>query len=123
MILDGHGSYSIPKLDETCSQNDAIPIYKPAHSLHLLQPLGVVCFAVLKRAYVQLVETKMRAGINHFDKFDFLEAYCLLRTKAFKVGTIIDSFTASGLVPFDPDRVKSGVLGAKKVLRLRAISK
>ena len=47
----------------------------PAHSSHLLQPLDIGCFAVLKRAYSQMVEIKMRLGINHIDKLDFLEAY------------------------------------------------
>ena len=74
LILDGHGSHLTPKFNEICSQN-IIPICMPAHSSHLLQPLNIGCFAVLKRSYSGLVETKMRLGINHIDKLDFLEAY------------------------------------------------
>ena len=48
LILDGHGSHLTPKFDEICNQNDIIPICMPAHSLHLLQPLDIGCFAVLK---------------------------------------------------------------------------
>ena len=107
LILDGHGSHLTPKFDEICSQNDIIPICMPAHSSHLLQPLDIGCFAVLKRSYGQLVETKMRLGINHIDKLDFLEAYPHARIEAFKSNTIKNSFTAAGLVPFDPDRVLS----------------
>ena len=62
---------------------------------------------MLKRAYGRLVESKMRVGINHIDKFDFLEAYPLARIKAFKSETIKNSFGAAGLVPFSPDRVIS----------------
>ena len=47
----------------------------PAHSLYLLQPLNIGCFAVLKKAYGSLVDQKMRFGINHIDKLDFLGAY------------------------------------------------
>ena len=47
----------------------------PVHSSHILQPLDIGCFAVLKRAYGQIVEMKMRLGINHINKLDFLEAY------------------------------------------------
>lgn len=107
LILDGHGSHLTPKFDEICTQNDIIPICMPAHSSHLLQPLDIGCFAVLKRSYGRLVETKMRLGINHIDKLDFLEAYPYARTEAFKPETIKNSFSAAGLVPYDPDRVFS----------------
>jgi hypothetical protein len=39
------------------------------------------------------------------DKLDFLEAYPSARIEAFKSETIKNSFTAAGLVPYDPDRV------------------
>ncbi|EKV14532.1 hypothetical protein PDIG_32460 [Penicillium digitatum PHI26] len=79
----------------------------PAHSSHLLQPLDIGCFAVLKRSYGQLVEKKMRLGVNHIDKLDFLEAYPVARLEAFKSETIQNSFTAAGLVPLYLDRVLS----------------
>jgi hypothetical protein len=79
----------------------------PAHSSHLLQPLDIGCFAVLKRAYGSLVSQKMRLSINHIDKLDFLLAYPKARIDAFKPDTIKTSFAAASLVPFDPDRVLS----------------
>jgi hypothetical protein len=83
LILDGHGSYLTPKFDELCEKNDIIPICMPVYSSHLLQPLDIGCFAVLKRSYGRMVETKMRNGINHIDKLDFLEAYPSARIEAF----------------------------------------
>ncbi|ODM14891.1 hypothetical protein SI65_09643 [Aspergillus cristatus] len=77
----------------------------PAHSSHLLQPLDVGCFSPLKRAYGRLVENKARCNFNHIDKFDFLEAYPQAHTEAFKMENIKNSFAASGLVPFNPERV------------------
>ncbi|KAJ5267711.1 hypothetical protein N7478_010519 [Penicillium angulare] len=107
LILDGHGSHLTPKFDELCEKNNIIPICMPAHSSHLLQPLDIGCFAVLKRAYGRIVEMKMRNGINHIDKLDFLEAYPSARIEAFHSDTIKNSFGAAGLVPFYPDRVIS----------------
>ncbi|RJE17767.1 Pogo transposable element, partial [Aspergillus sclerotialis] len=107
LVLDGHGSHLTPQFDRTCSQNDIIPICMPPHSSHLLQPLDIGCFAVLKRSYGRLVETKMRVGINHIDKLEFLEAYPHARADAFKPETIRNSFAIAGLVPYDPDRVLS----------------
>ena len=77
----------------------------PAHSSHLLQPLDVGCFAVLKRTYGRLVEEKMRQRINHIDKLDFLSAYPQARKEAFKMGNIKNGFMATGLVPYSPERV------------------
>ena len=77
----------------------------PAYLSYLLQPLNVGCFAVLKRSYGRMVETKMRNGINYIDKLDFLEVYPSVRIEAFKSETIKNSFLATGLVLFGPDRV------------------
>ena len=108
LILDGHGSRLTPKFDEICGkENDIIPVCMPSHSSHLLQPLGIGCFAVLKRSYGRLVETKMRNGINHIDKLDFLEAYPSARIEASKPETMKYSFVAADLVPFSPDQVIS----------------
>ena len=54
-----------------------------------------------------MVEMKMRLGINHINKLDFLEAYPHAQTEAYKFNTIKNSFTAAGLVPFDSDHVIS----------------
>ena len=45
----------------------------PAYSSHILQPLDVGVFLVLKRLYGGAVEAWMRSGIYHVDKVDFLE--------------------------------------------------
>lgn len=105
LILDGHGSHLTAEFDRTCTENNIIPICMPPHSSHLLQPLDVSCFAVLKRQYGQLVEQRMRLGFNHIDKIDFLTAFPKVRTTTYKAETIRNGFAATGLVPFDPDRV------------------
>ena len=49
----------------------------------------------------------MRYGRNHIDKFDFLEAFPTARNQAFKAEIVKNSFAATGLVPYDPNRVIS----------------
>jgi hypothetical protein len=105
LILDGHGSHLTPQFDQICSENKIIPICMPAHSSHLLQPLDIGCFAVLKRSYGSLVDQKMRLSVNHIDKLDFLAAYPQARIDAFKPDTIRNSFKAAGLVPLNPEAV------------------
>ena len=105
LILDGHGSHLTAEFDRICTENNIIPICMPPHSSHLLQPLDVSCFSVLKRQYGQLVEQRIRLGFNHVDKIDFLTAFPEARTRSYKAETIRSGFAAAGLVPFDPDRV------------------
>jgi hypothetical protein len=82
----------------------------PPHSSHLLQPLDVGCFSVLKRSYGRLVEQKMGLGVNHIDKQEFLPLYQQARTEALHERNVRSSFAATGLVPYEPDRVLSLLL-------------
>jgi DDE superfamily endonuclease len=77
----------------------------PPHSSHLLQPLDIGCFSVLKREYGRMIENQVRQSIQHIDKLDFLAAYPLARVAAYKAENIRNSFVAAGLVPIQPDRV------------------
>ena len=108
LILDGHGSHLTPQFDLICKENNIIPLCMPSHSSHLLQPLDVGCFAVLKRAYGCFISDLARRGYNHIDKFDFLDDYQRARLEAFQQPAIIhNSFAASGLVPVNAERVLS----------------
>jgi hypothetical protein len=107
LILDGHGSHGTPEFDLFCKEHSIITLCMPPHSSHLLQPLDVGCFAVLKRSYGRQIEGYMRNGVNHIDKPDFLRAFHTARTEAMTLANIQSSFTATGLVPYDPERVLS----------------
>jgi hypothetical protein len=75
----------------------------PPHSSHLLQPLDVSCFTVLKQKYGQLIKQQIRLGFNHIDKINFLTTFPEAHTIAYKAKTIQNSFTATGLISFNPD--------------------
>jgi hypothetical protein len=105
LVLDGHGSHLTPEFDQLCEENQIIAICMPPHASHLLQPLDVGCFSVLKRLYGGAVSTLMRNGVNSIDKEDFLELIADARIGAFKTSTIQNSFSATGLAPFDANKV------------------
>ena len=94
----GFNAYELRLLNTVCM---------PAHSSHLLQPLDVGCFSVLKRSYGRLVEKQMSLGVNHIDKKVFLSLYQQARTEALHEKNIQSDFAATGLVPYEPDRVLS----------------
>ena len=79
----------------------------PPHSSHLLQPLDVSCFAVLKRLYGKQIEGFMRAGLNYIDKPDFLTAFLEARKESMSINTVRSGFAGTGLVPYNPKRVLS----------------
>jgi predicted HTH domain antitoxin len=105
LILNGHGSHLTSEFDHICKKNRIISLCMSAHSSHLLQPLDVSVFAVLKRAYGGLVEQRMRLDFNIIKKEDFLDAYPAARTKAFKTQNIQNGFIATEIASFESDRV------------------
>jgi hypothetical protein len=107
LVLDGHGSYITPEFDQYCLNHSIIVLCMPPYSSHLLQPLNVGCFSVLKRSYGRLVEQKMGAGVNHIDKHDFLPLYQQARLEALHERNIRSRFAATDLVLFNPDQVLS----------------
>ncbi|KAM4055681.1 DDE superfamily endonuclease [Hirsutella rhossiliensis] len=93
LILDGHGSHVTPEFDKYCTANSI--------------PLDVGCFSPLKTIYGRKVQEKMLAGIHHIDKQDFLPMYLDARRQALSPSNIRSGFMATGLFPFDPNRVLS----------------
>jgi hypothetical protein len=107
LILDGHGSHCTPEFDLFCKEHLIITLCMPPHSSHLLQPVDVGFFAVLKRSYGRQIKGYMWNRVNHIDKQDFLEAFFAARTESLTPANIYSSFAATGLVPYDPERVLS----------------
>jgi len=81
----------------------------PAHTSHILQPLDVSCFSPLKRAYSSQMENKLRLGIHHITKEEFLPAFLTAHIQVFTIENITAGFRATGLVPFNPEEVLSNL--------------
>ncbi|GCB21786.1 Pogo transposable element with ZNF domain [Aspergillus awamori] len=107
LVFEGHGSHLTPEFDQSCTENNVSPICMPAHSSHLLQPLDVGCFSVLKRTYGGMIQKQMQYGRDHIDKLDFLEVYPKAHQQSLTKSNIISGFRATGLVPLDPGQVLS----------------
>ena len=78
----------------------------PAHTSHL-QPLDVSCYSPLKCVYGREVQDLARQGIYHIDKVDFLLIYSKVRLTVFLSRNIKSGFLATGLLPYNPQRVLS----------------
>ena len=79
----------------------------PPHSLHLLQPLDVGCFAPLKKAYGRQAELLMRNKITRITKLEFLPCFKAAFDASITESNIKGGFRGAGLVPFNPEAVIS----------------
>ena len=105
LIFDGHGSHQTAEFREFCLQNCILTLCMPAHTSHILQPLDVSCFGPLKKAYGSGIESKMRLGINHITKEEFLPTFYTAHEQVMTAANITSGFRATGIVPFDPQVV------------------
>jgi hypothetical protein len=106
-VLDGHESHHSAEFENYCKENDIVTLCMPPHSSHLLQPLDVGCFSVLKRSYGREIEKLMRNHIHHITKPDFFLAFHAAFWVTFRPENVRGGFRGAGLVPFDPEKVIS----------------
>jgi hypothetical protein len=105
LICDGFGTHETLEVLEFCFANNIILCCLPFHTSHKLQPCNVAVSAPLKAAYCEQAKRLEQGGINTIGKEHFTSLYSAAREKAFTSTNIIASFAASGLFPFNPDRV------------------
>ncbi|KAI1529798.1 DDE-1 multi-domain protein [Pyrenophora tritici-repentis] len=105
LVCDGFGTHETLEVLEFCLANNIVLCRLPSHTSHKLQPCDVAVFAPLKAAYREQAERLERGGVNTIGKEHFTSLYSPAREKAFTTKNIIAGFAASGLFPFNPDRV------------------
>lgn len=105
LICDGFGTHETLEVLEFCLGNNIIMCRLPSHTSHKLQPCDVSVFGPLKIAYRDQVERLNRGGIDAIGKEHFTYLYSPARQKAITKRNIIAGWAATGLFPFNPDRV------------------
>jgi hypothetical protein len=106
LILDGHGFHLSAEFIMICKESKFQVIYLPAHASHLLQPLDLSPFSVLKNRYRQ--ELRELAALDDaapIKKDRFIQLYQQARGAGLSPYTIRAGWKASGMVPFNPDKV------------------
>jgi hypothetical protein len=107
LIIDGYKSYCLLEFQDYCKENKIITLCMPSHSSHLLQPLDVVPYSLLKRYYGDGISLLARSSIYYIDKETFLPAFKAAFEKTFTQENICAGFRGAGLVPYNPDAVLS----------------
>jgi hypothetical protein len=105
LICDGFGSHETLKILEFCLTNNIILCRLPSHTSYKLQPCDVGPFAPLKTAYRDQVERLNWGGIDIVGKDHFTYLYSPARDRALTQRNIRAGWSATGLYPFNPERV------------------
>jgi hypothetical protein len=107
LILDGHGSHVNMKFINYCDANKILLAIFPSHSTHTLQPLDVALFGPLSTAYSAELAKFMQdcQGLSSITKRDFFRFFWKAWVVAFTPKNILSGWAATGLEPWDPERI------------------
>jgi hypothetical protein len=107
LFLDGHSSHISLELIDCARQNNVILFKLPSHTSHVLQPLDVGVFKTVKQHWRKLIQEFMKK--NKYQSFSNKKFSIILKQLvnggAFKRENAIAGFEASGLFPFNPDKI------------------
>jgi hypothetical protein len=92
LIIDGHESHCSVDFQNYCKENNIIALCMPSHSSHLLQPLDVVPYSLLKRHYGDGISLLARSRIYHVSKETFLLAFKAAFDKTFTQENVCAGF-------------------------------
>ena len=104
--MDGHGSHIDTDFMWACKQAKIRPLYLPPHSSHILQPLDLAGFSVVKSKYRR--DIAALATLNDaapVKKARFIECYNRAREAGLSSKIIKAGWKATGLSPYSPAKV------------------
>jgi hypothetical protein len=81
----------------------------PPLSSHILQPLDLGCFDLLKKSYSRQIEHLMGQQCTHVTKEDFIPAFRVAFRESLTESNIQGGFEGARIVPFNPERVISAL--------------
>ena len=107
LILDGYRSHISMEFIDYCDNNRILLGVFPPHATHSLQPLDVVMFKPLATAYTNELAHFMEAsqGFTSITKRDFFRMFYAAWQLSVHEKNILCAFEATGLAPFNPDRI------------------
>ena len=88
LIIDGYESYCSVDFQDYCKENKILALCMPSHLSHLLQPLNVVPYSLLKRHYSDRISLLARSRIYYVNKETFLLAFKEAYKKTFTLKNV-----------------------------------
>ena len=108
LILDGHGSHIDIEFLWLCKQHRIYLLFLPAHSSHVVQPLDLAPFSVIKSSYRrQIQDLASLDDAVAVKKERFITCYYHARKEGLTPRIIRAGWKAAGLSPFNINQVLS----------------
>jgi hypothetical protein len=92
LIIDGHESHCSVEVQDYCKENKIIALCMPPHLSHLLQPLDIVCYLLLKCHYGNRILLLAHSCIYYINKDTFLPAFRAAFEKTFIAENVCAGF-------------------------------
>jgi hypothetical protein len=106
LLVDGHKSHATWEFMWKCHENRVIVFYLLPHSSHVLQPLDLACFSLLKGRYRDQITNLARFDDSSaIKKAQFLEYYHKAAQEGLNHRQIVAGWKAAGIHPWDPRKV------------------
>ncbi|KAF1932963.1 DDE-domain-containing protein [Didymella exigua CBS 183.55] len=103
LLLDGHGSHTPIDFMWTCRQHQIYLLYLPPHASHILQPLDLAPFSVVKTHYrSQIRALSALDDAAPIKKERFVTSYNKAREEGLSKRVIRAGWKAAGLCPYNP---------------------
>jgi hypothetical protein len=97
LLLDRHRSHLTARFIAFCIDKNIDLVCLLPYTSHLLQPLDIGVFSLLKRALSTEIEKLFCLDTRRIPRIEWTEAYITARAKAFTSRSIELSFQASGI--------------------------
>lgn len=102
LILDNHGSHITIEAYEYCKENFITMLSLPPHSSHRLQPLDVVFFGPLKKAYNRECDLYMKSHpTERITVYKIAELFNKAYTNVATIAKGISGFASTGIYPIN----------------------
>ena len=97
LIIDRHGSYITANVIAYCMEYTIDLLILPPHISHVLQPLDVSVFSLLKRALATETDAASRVDAGRIARSEWTRMYIRAREIALRELNITSGFRATGL--------------------------
>ncbi|KAI0995404.1 hypothetical protein K3495_g12775 [Podosphaera aphanis] len=101
LIFDGHGSHLTQSFADFCWKTKICLFLLPPYPTHVLQPLDVGVFSILKHNFKRAVKREVFLGATDIKKADFIRFFQRFYAMSVTSDIAISAFRKSGLVPVD----------------------
>src|SRR6266566_7513906 len=101
IVFDSYKSYLLVQFEQFYKEKCIIILCLLIYSSHLIQPLDVGCFNILKRSYNRGLENFIKTYINYIIKIKFFIAFKTAHFNTITPENIKINFRNVGLMPYD----------------------